>query len=213
MSNDWVLVVAGWLVGILTASVSVLLKNYLDRRAAQFDRDVASMRPAVAKPLNPPESSAVLLDLRGQREALRAKTLAASAPSCAPSVLVTDKADKTTVSLPRQLVARIVSLRTPPPVSEGRLGRWPLEKVTRIGRDKSMDIVLPSPHVSRLHAQIVNSEGGFYLYDMGSSNGTWIKGRKVGQEKPVKLQSGCLIWFADYPLEFREVSTNRVSRD
>jgi pSer/pThr/pTyr-binding forkhead associated (FHA) protein len=48
-----------------------------------------------------------------------------------------------------------------------------------LGRDASVaDVVLDHPAVSRRHAQIVHDDG-WVLTDLGSTNGTWIEGRKI----------------------------------
>ncbi len=54
-------------------------------------------------------------------------------------------------------------------------GRPPLE----IGRDKSTDIVVHDPEVSRRHARFGSHEGVVYLEDLKSSNGTFLNGRRV----------------------------------
>jgi class 3 adenylate cyclase len=51
--------------------------------------------------------------------------------------------------------------------------------VTTVGRDKSNDIVLASPGVSRYHARIVRRGGSFSVEDLGSSNGTWLNDVRV----------------------------------
>jgi hypothetical protein len=67
-----------------------------------------------------------------------------------------------------------------------RTGRWVLklsyggetfdvqpEGDTRIGRDKSNDVVIASPRASRLHARIYARERNFVIVDQ-SSNGTFV---------------------------------------
>ncbi len=49
-----------------------------------------------------------------------------------------------------------------------------------IGRSSSCDIVLDSPNVSRRHARILGEpSNGWRIEDLGSSNGTFINGRRV----------------------------------
>lgn len=56
---------------------------------------------------------------------------------------------------------------------------------TTIGRDAQNDIVLDDETVSRQHAKIrTESESGkkkdqFYIYDLGSSNHTYVNGRRI----------------------------------
>ena len=49
-----------------------------------------------------------------------------------------------------------------------------------IGRIKTADIQIKDPHVSRRHLSIdCLSDNSFTLMDLGSSNGLYVKGRKV----------------------------------
>lgn len=58
-----------------------------------------------------------------------------------------------------------------------------LEKdVTTVGRGEGVDIALPDPSVSRLHAELVRRGPHVYVADLGlSSNGTRVNGRPVGR--------------------------------
>ncbi|MBU3937750.1 MAG: FHA domain-containing protein, partial [Proteobacteria bacterium] len=58
-----------------------------------------------------------------------------------------------------------------------------------MGRVANTDITLPYSWVSRKHAMIQREENGcFNLIDLGSSNGTFINGRKI--HTPITLQNG-----------------------
>lgn len=48
-----------------------------------------------------------------------------------------------------------------------------------IGRNRDNAIVLPDPHVSGVHAVLQRTETGWWIEDLGSTNGTWINGRRV----------------------------------
>lgn len=48
-----------------------------------------------------------------------------------------------------------------------------------IGRSADNDIVLDVPQVTRRHARIERQTRGFLLRDVGSTNGTWMKGERV----------------------------------
>lgn len=60
--------------------------------------------------------------------------------------------------------------------------------VNRIGRAQANDICLPEPSVSRNHARIVIQQGGTWIEDLGSSNGTFVNGRRI--TAPTRLQPG-----------------------
>ncbi|MEQ9562596.1 MAG: FHA domain-containing protein, partial [Woeseiaceae bacterium] len=50
-----------------------------------------------------------------------------------------------------------------------------------IGRDAMCDVCINHPTVSRYHALVVNSPRGVKIVDLGSTNGTFVNGRKVRQ--------------------------------
>ncbi len=67
----------------------------------------------------------------------------------------------------------------------------PLRKqITRLGRQLDNDVVFPEESVSRFHAEIVNEDGKYVLYDNHSTSGSFVNSRRV--EKCV-LNSGDLI--------------------
>jgi len=51
--------------------------------------------------------------------------------------------------------------------------------VTTIGRGGDNDIVLDAPSVSAHHAEIRYENGRYILYDKGSTNGTFVNGRRI----------------------------------
>jgi pSer/pThr/pTyr-binding forkhead associated (FHA) protein len=61
-------------------------------------------------------------------------------------------------------------------------GRPPFE----LGRDKRMDLVLLDPEVSRRHARFESHDGVAYVEDLGSSNGTFLNGRRVTEAVEVR---------------------------
>ena len=48
-----------------------------------------------------------------------------------------------------------------------------------IGRDVSCPVVINSPSVSRWHAHLAYEDNEFLISDMGSSNGTFLNGKRV----------------------------------
>jgi hypothetical protein len=63
---------------------------------------------------------------------------------------------------------------------------------TRIGRNEQSDIVLMDPSVSRIHALLDVREGELTIRDEGSSNGTFVNGRRIQNSA---LQPGDIIAF------------------
>lgn len=59
-------------------------------------------------------------------------------------------------------------------------GAYPVGGELLIGRDEGCDLILPDPKVSRRHASIERSaENTFWLTDLASSNGTFLREERV----------------------------------
>lgn len=54
-----------------------------------------------------------------------------------------------------------------------------------IGRDKANDIVINDSKVSRKHLEIKYENGHFSLKDLGSTNGTFVNGKKIDTETEI----------------------------
>jgi len=57
-----------------------------------------------------------------------------------------------------------------------------------VGREG--DVMLADPRVSRRHAQIVSSEDGFTVEDLGSTNGSELNGEPLQQGSPKRIEEG-----------------------
>jgi len=77
-----------------------------------------------------------------------------------------------------------------------------------IGRDPESQFPLDHPHVSRYHAGLAADGDCIVIADLGSSNGTFVNGRRL--TKPVRLQPGDRIDIGPYSLQFD--GTGLVSR-
>ncbi len=69
-----------------------------------------------------------------------------------------------------------------------------------IGRSQDNDIVLTEGKISRRHAKVVFEEGSFFLVDLGSSNGTYVNGKRVTR---VMLQEEDEILIGESMMSFR----------
>lgn len=58
------------------------------------------------------------------------------------------------------------------------------------GREPDCEIFVDSPHVSRRHFEISRSQQGYFLTDLGSSNGTKVNGSRLTAHEPTKIESG-----------------------
>jgi len=76
-----------------------------------------------------------------------------------------------------------------------RPDRYPLAIGRRVsvGRDPSNDIWLNSPHISRLHAEIILREDGKVEITDVSSNGTFYGGQRMTRDHPVTVPIGLSI--------------------
>ncbi len=76
-----------------------------------------------------------------------------------------------------------LSTRTP----DGRLTDYPLGPRTSLGRHPANTLRLADREVSKEHATIEKVGNGFLLKDLGSSNGTFVNGRRV---RELRLRDG-----------------------
>lgn len=73
------------------------------------------------------------------------------------------------------------------------------ETRTTIGRSRQNDLFLDDPSVSRVHAAIQVSEGGFAIEDAGSLHGTIVNGKRVSKQR---LAAGDVIQIGIFKLKF-----------
>jgi pSer/pThr/pTyr-binding forkhead associated (FHA) protein len=66
------------------------------------------------------------------------------------------------------------------------------DDVLTLGRDPLSDIILDDPEVSRHHAKLLMETGGYAIQDMGSTNGTFVDGKRLTGE-PMTLKPGQVI--------------------
>jgi general secretion pathway protein A len=68
-----------------------------------------------------------------------------------------------------------------------------------LGRDRACDISLDSRYVSRFQNLFLETEGGWWLLDLNSTNGSYINGRRI---KEHRLQDGDVIAVGRHQLRF-----------
>lgn len=65
--------------------------------------------------------------------------------------------------------------------------RYPLtQSVTKIGRDQTNNISITQDHyISRHHAWILQMQGGYWVEDLGSTNGSMLNGEALSERKQI----------------------------
>jgi ABC transport system ATP-binding/permease protein len=69
-----------------------------------------------------------------------------------------------------------------------------------IGRTPDNKIVVPHPQVSARHAQIIDQGGRLFLEDLGSGNGTFVRGQRLQRGQRVPVQNGEKVYIGPMPL-------------
>jgi hypothetical protein len=74
-----------------------------------------------------------------------------------------------------------------------------------IGRASDSDLYLNHPSVSKIHAALLmNREGTLLVSDTGSTNGTFINGRRLAYGEARHLEDGDVVGFGDAEVRFRK---------
>src|SRR5712691_9667494 len=99
----------------------------------------------------------------------------------------------------------------PPQAIEGALWltdrdglRFALEPpmgVVRVGRAADNEIAIDNQRVSRYHAQLRWVESSWLVYDLDSTNGTFVDGQRVAPTQPRVLGPGAQLRLGDHDLE------------
>ena len=94
---------------------------------------------------------------------------------------------------------------------DGSQRRAPVE-VARfvIGKKASCQLPLDRINISREHCEIVATDSGHVIRDLGSRNGTFVSGQQVKGDAP--LADGAVIQLGDFSLLFREEAGKEAAR-
>jgi pSer/pThr/pTyr-binding forkhead associated (FHA) protein len=70
-----------------------------------------------------------------------------------------------------------------------------------VGRSPEADVVLQDPYASEFHLRLTVRDGGLVLADLGSTNGTYVNGRRV--TSPLRLNRGDAVQVGKTVMEVR----------
>jgi pSer/pThr/pTyr-binding forkhead associated (FHA) protein len=73
--------------------------------------------------------------------------------------------------------------------------------VVVLGRSADADVLLDDPYASDFHMRLVAEDEGMVLHDLGSTNGTYVNGRRV--TAPTRLKRGDTIQVGKSVMEVR----------
>ncbi len=73
--------------------------------------------------------------------------------------------------------------------------------VTVLGRSSEADVLLDDPYASEFHMRLVASDNGLVLHDLGSTNGTYVNGRRI--TAPTTMRRGDTIQVGKTVMEVR----------
>jgi pSer/pThr/pTyr-binding forkhead associated (FHA) protein len=76
-----------------------------------------------------------------------------------------------------------------------------VQDVSVLGRSDEADVLLNDPYASEFHMRLVAQENGMVLHDLGSTNGTYVNGRRV--TAPTTLRRGDTIQVGKTVMEVR----------
>ncbi|MEM7697419.1 MAG: adenylate/guanylate cyclase domain-containing protein [Verrucomicrobiota bacterium] len=86
--------------------------------------------------------------------------------------------------------------------------QFELTGVTMLGRSEECAVRIGDPRVSRRHAMIRVQERGFYIFDLGSFNGSYLNGSRITAAR--RLKSGDVLQFADHEFHFEQVGESNA---
>jgi len=77
----------------------------------------------------------------------------------------------------------------------------------KLGRQAGNDLLLTEGGVSRNHARVFEDGGAVFIEDLGSANGTFVDGERIGEPTPLTPQSEVVL--GDYTLRLKSGTASR----
>jgi len=178
--------------GLLIAQVAflVLLYLFIWSVVRSSRRDLAESTPVVAGP-------AMTDAPHGVAEGVAGAAAAASVATAEPAHR--ERPTGPSLDLTQNIHPRLIVERSPSLAVDAD---YPLEAGLTIGRGRSNGIALSDQFVSFMHARIFPDGQFFFIEDLGSTNGTFVNGRKI--DGPTQLKVRDEVVFGDTTLRYEE---------
>ena len=77
-----------------------------------------------------------------------------------------------------------------------------------IGRGQQASFRIPHGQISRRHCELLESKGSVFIRDLGSTNGTMVKGTMLPSKTKVPVRSGSVIQLGDLAFRVNYVAPN-----
>lgn len=153
----------------------ILLYLFIYRVVRSLARDLSG---AAAPPALPPRTVQAGPPRAAARPP-RAATPPAAGPSAPAGVGKTGEFEYLVAKIQPRLVVQHSKV-----IDSGKV--FKLKGGATIGRSPASDIVLPDDYVSQTHARVFARKQFLYIEDLGSTNGTFIDGRRIEGEHQIK---------------------------
>ncbi len=171
------------------------------------DQAKAAPPPPPSQPSPTPAAPTKAPDIRLDLESAIASTAAPAAPA-APVAPPAMPATPVVTQPPKAAPAGRPPLATLEIINEGPLKGTTFDihsALTNVGRGAHNDVVLNDESVSDSHGKIQKREGGWFIVDQESTNGTYVGGRRVQGEQ--RVQGAPDVRFGGIKMTFRPVAT------
>lgn len=179
--------------GLLIAEVAflVLLYLFIWSVVRSSRRDLADSTPLVA--------GAVMSDAPHPAAEMAAAGAAVAASAATAEPAHRERPTGPSLDLTQNIHPRLIVERSPSLAVDAE---YPLEAGLTIGRGRSNGIALSDQFVSFMHARIFPDGQFFFIDDLGSTNGTFVNGRKI--DGPTQLKVRDEVVFGDTTLRYEE---------
>ncbi len=191
----------GYFLGAVWMPTTVLLEMAGTPAAAPMAGAFSNAAPTALPPAAAPAQGAFAAQMssQGAVPSNPAMTYMQSPPSHSPAIAPSGNAP-----IPSQPATSGVPAVTPKRtmfgtfnLAEHQGGR--LEAV--LGRLPTCDIVMPYPQLSARHASVARMpDGSLAVTDLGSTNGTYVRGMRIPAGRPVPVPPGERIFIGPYPV-------------